>query len=175
LCPRVKLLLRLLPVGLQLESVVLMGQGGLFGLDDCRRVHAIVVLEWSNDFVAHVRLSHRPRCVEPVHVAVPKAHIESGLDVGLDLGVMMRGLPRRELVASVETLHGMLVIPQLLPKFDRLRTLFLLRETRDAHVVVLGNHRGLKLYWGLTLCGSLAHVLVGHRESLFFHSMSRED
>lgn len=108
-------------------------------------------------------------------MAVPKAQVESSLDVCLDLGMMMRGLPRRELAASVETLHGMLVIPQLLPEFYRLRTFFLPRETRDAHIVVLGDHGGLKLYWGLTLGGRLAQMLVGHRESLFLHSMSRED
>jgi len=34
-------------------------------------------------------------------------------------------LPCRELIASVETLHGMLVIPHLLPEFDWLRTFFL--------------------------------------------------
>lgn len=108
-------------------------------------------------------------------MAVPKAQVESCLDVGLDLCVMMRGLPRRKLAASVETLHGMLVIPKLLPEFDRLRTFFLPRETRDTHIVVLGDHGGLKLYRGLTLGCRLAQMLVGHRESLFLHSMSRED
>jgi len=131
-------------------------------MEDRRGVCTIVILEWSNDFVAHVGLSGRSRSVETVHVAVPKAHVEGGLDVCLDLGVMMRGLPCRKLAASVETLHGMLVIPQLLPEFDRLRTFFLPRETRDSHIVVLGNHGGLKLYWGLTLGGCLAQMLVGH-------------
>ena len=108
-------------------------------------------------------------------MAVPKAQVESGLDVGLDLGVMVRGLPRRELIASVETLQSMLFIPQLLPEFDRLRAFFLPRETRDAHIVVLSDHRGLKLNRGLTLGSRLAQMLVGHRESLFLHAMSPED
>jgi hypothetical protein len=88
---------------------------------------------------------------------------------------MVRGLPRRELVASVEALQGMLFIPQLLPEFDRFGAFFLTRETRDTHIVVLGNHRGLKLYRGLTLGSCLAQMLVGHRESLFLHAMSPED
>ena len=167
--------LGLLAVGFQLETVVLMCEQGLVGVEDRRGVPPIVVLEWSDNFVAHISLSGITRCVEAVHVAVPKSQVESGLDVSLDLGVMMRGLPRRELVASVETLQGMLVIPQLLPEFDRLRTFFLPRVIWDAHIVVLRDHRGLKLNRGLTLGSRLAQMLVGHRQSLFLHAMSPED
>ena len=63
--------LGLLAVGFQLETVVLMCEQGLVGVEDRRGVPAIVVLEWSDDFVAHEGLGGITRFVKAVHVAVP--------------------------------------------------------------------------------------------------------